>query len=154
LWGHEHGICVEHWLGWGKTKHRAYASSSIFFPLLSVITTQLLSWFLHVRNSKSAASNKQTNKQPNFLILLDYFFFFFFHFLIGICTCVLPQNCSCCNRLSLPSLCVFVGPRHCGKDELVNFLQTPPLVLHIIFFWFLSLVLLEANTHGWSQKVS
>ncbi len=45
-----------------KTKGRDYASSRIFFPILSVITTQLLSWFLHVRNSKSAASNKQTNK--------------------------------------------------------------------------------------------
>jgi hypothetical protein len=113
LWGHEHGICVEHWLGWGKTKHRAYASSSIFFPLLSVITTQLLSWFLHVRNSKSAASNKQTNKQPNFLILLDYFFFFFFHFLIGYALASFPKIVHAVTDSVFP-LCV----RFCGSPPL------------------------------------
>jgi hypothetical protein len=77
--------------------------------------------FMYVTANPLQATNKQT-KQPNFLILLDYFFFFFFfffHFLIGICTCVLPQNCSCCNRLCLPSVYAFLWvPALAGRTSL------------------------------------
>jgi hypothetical protein len=90
-----------------------------------------LSWFLHVRNSKSAASNKQ----PNFLLLLDFLFFFFFHFLIGICTCLLPQNCSCCNRLSLPPVCVFLWvPALAGRTSLLISCRPHTSITYFIFW--------------------